>query len=205
MKKMITVIAVAAFLCSAVIGCLDEKVFEIVLFGETSHDIHHVETSATYTDPDTVDYADEIDKILSDAGWNKSDIKSAKIVSAFYGVTDWVIPDPPHDWKLEGYAMVRRLDVTSLADTIVEYTYASVENALGRRIQARLHADGVDILNQALDDYLADIRRPVLEFSILNGDIDPEPSDDDPLNVKSRFWLKLHVIKDESAEFPDPF
>lgn len=204
MRKIITVIAVAAFLCAVVIGCLEEKVFEIVLYGETSHDVHHVEKSATWTTPVEVDYADEIDKILKDANWNKSDIKSVKVTSAFYGVTDWIVPSPPHDWKLEGYAMVQRTDITSVVDTIMEYTYASVENAWGRRIQALLHEGGVDILDQALADYLNGAE-PVLEFSILNGIIDPTPDDVDSLNVQSKFWIKLNVIKDESADFPDPW
>jgi DNA-binding MltR family transcriptional regulator len=204
MRKIITVIAVAAFLCAVVIGCLDEKVFEIVLFGETTHEIHHEETSASATDPDTVDYADEIDKILKDANWRKSDIKSVKVVSAFYGVTDWVVPVGHDDWELEGYAMVRRLDVPSTIDTMVEYTYASVKDALDRRIQAVLQEDGVEILDTAFEDYLGG-SSPVLEFSVLNGVIDPTPSDTDKLDVHSKFWIKLHVIKDESAEFPDPF
>ena len=90
MKKIIFVLAVAALLSSATFystGCLKEKVYEIVLFDETSHDLHHVETSANNSQPVAVNYGEEIDKILKDAGWSRDQIKSAKVVAAYYGTT----------------------------------------------------------------------------------------------------------------------
>lgn len=208
MKRIIFVLAVVALLSSAVFqttGCLKEKVYEIVLFDETSTDFEHRETSTSNTDPVVVNYGEEISRILDDAGWSRDKIVSASVVAAYYGVTKIDV----HDWEAQGAFSVQRVDVAGPTELIVNYTYESVNAALGRKIQADLNEDGVTVLNQALADFIAG-DNPVLRFSVVNGTIqNPDtgqpPSDVDPLSVDSRAWIKIHVILEDEGEFPDPF
>jgi len=183
-------------------GCLKEKVYEIVLFDETMADIEHFETSANNSQPVVVNYGDEIDKILKDAGWSRDKVKSAKVVAAFYGAT---ANNTSHDWAVAGGFQVERTDVPAGPALIVDYTFDSVDMALGKKIQASLNAAGVDILNQALADFIAGAN-PVLEFSVADGaTITPVPSDVDILDVETRAWIKIHVVLEDEGEFPDPF
>lgn len=205
MKKIIFVLAVAALLCSATFystGCLKEKVYEIVLFDETSHDIQHRETSANNSDPVVINYGTEVDRILNEAGWSRDKIKSAKLVAVYYGVT---ANNNSHDWAVAGGFQVRRTDVPAGPAVIVNYTFDSVNMAMGKKIQASLNPDGVNILNQTLADFI-DGANPVLEFRVADGaTITPVPSDVDPLSVDTRAWIKIHVIFEDEGDFPDPF
>ena len=205
MKRIFFVLAVAALLSSAVFqttGCLKEKVYEIVLFDETSTDIHHQETSVNNSQPVIVNYGDQIDKILKDAGWSRDKVKSAKVVAAYYGAT---ANNNSHDWAVAGGFQVERIDDPAGPALIVNYTFDSVDMALGKKIQASLNDAGVDILNQALADFISGAN-PVLEFSVADGaTITPTPSGADALDVETRAWIKIHVILEDESEFPDPF
>ena len=71
-------------------------------------------------------------------------------------------------------------------------------------VPAKLHEDGVDVLNQALDQYIAGTHSPRLVFIIDNGDVDPEPSSNDNIVFNWKSGLEIHVVVQQEFEVPDP-
>lgn len=189
------VIALAA---ATVPGCLDEKVLDIVLTGETYADFQQDETTQNWTKSAQIDVGQEIRDILEDNGYDTSVIKEAHVTSASYGVTSF---NQSHDWEIGG-----SIDVTynGSTQTILNYSSQSVQAALGQKIPATLEAGGVALINQALDDFLANAN-PVLTFTIVNGSVAPSPSASDHMIFDWRAWLAIQVIINESVEVPDPF
>ena len=192
-----------AFALSGSDCLLDEKVLEIVYFHKTCVDFEENEDSEVFTTPATMDYADELDDVLSDNGIAKSDINSARVVSASYMVTDF---DETHDdWDITGEITVRRVDTAGAAVTLVTYTSQSVLAALNNSVPAVLDPAGVELLNQALEEYIADTADPVLEFAVENRNVDPNPSALDMLVFDWRGCVAIHIVAGISLEVPDPF
>lgn len=184
-------------------GCLlDEKVLEVVYFQKTCVNFEENEDSEVFTTPATMDYADELDGVLSDNGISKSDVNSARIVSASYMVTDF---SHTHDWDITGEITVRRVDTAGAAVTLVTYTSQSVLAALNNSVPAILDPAGVELLNDALEDYITGTADPVIEFSVENGDVEPNPSVSDMLVFDWRGCVAIHIVAGISLEVPDPF
>ncbi len=206
MKKFLRKIPPAVLVCLVpyiMASCiLDEKVLELVFTEQTTADFEHDSQSETFTDPETVDYADEIDKILAENGISKSKIRRAVIVSAAYEVTDF---SHTHDWDIYGAILVERVDVAAGPDTLIRYSDQSVAGALGKKIPARLHPDGVDILHTAIRQYLADTHDPVIIFTVANSNVDPDPSSSDRIKFDWKGWLTMHILVEERMDAPDPF
>ena len=179
-------------------GCLKEKVLEIVLTGETYADFSQDEESSSWTTPALIDVGREIREILDDSDYSTDDLTAAHITSASYGVTSF---SQAHDWEISGTITVT---YGGLTETIVNYTAQSIQGALGEKISAPLVPEGVDLINQALQDFL-DGDNPVLMFTIDNGTTVPAPSAEDRMIFNWRAWLAVQVIVEESVEVPDPF
>jgi hypothetical protein len=191
-----------AFALSGSNCLLDEKVLEIVYFDKTCADFEENEASEVFTTSVTVDYAEDLDDILDDNGISKSDINSAHVVSATYMVTDF---SHTHDWDISGVITVRRFDTGGAAVTLVTYTSQSVLGALNTSIPAVLNAAGVELINQALEEYITDTADPVLEFSVENGDVSPNPSAQDMLVFDWTGCVGIHIVAGIPLEVPDPF
>ena len=202
MKKLLIAFVAALTLAFSVTGCLEDKVLEVVATGETFADFEEFHTSATWNNPDTIDVADEIRKILKDNGYNLSDVKDAKLVGAAYGVTSFT---QDGDWQITGSITVARTDVASGSPTLLNYSSQSVAGALGQKIPASLNGAGVTLINTALADFLAG-GSPALEFTINNGAVDPVPTPQDPIEFDWRAWITFHIVIDQTVEnVPDPF
>jgi hypothetical protein len=180
-----------AFALSGSNCLLDEKVLEIVYFHKTCADFVENEDSEVFTTPAIVDYAEDLDDILDDNAISKSDINCAHVVSASYMVTDF---SHTHDWDISGTITVRRVDTAGAAVTLVTYTSQSVLGALNNSIPAVLDPAGVELINQALEDYIADTADPVLEFSVENGDVNPDPSAQDMLVFDWTGCVGIHIV-----------
>lgn len=193
----------AAMLLFGATGCiLDEKAIELVFKNVACVDFEEYHESEVFTTPETVDVADDIDDALADQGLTRADILEANLLGATYQVTDF---DTEHDdWEISGSITVRRVDISDGPDTILVYTSQSIEAAMPDPVFATLHADGVGLFNRALDDYIGG-SDPILEFSVNNGDVEPDPDGDDPLVFDWRACLKMYVIVDEEYEVPDVF
>jgi hypothetical protein len=182
----------------ALAGCLEDKVLDIVLTGETSTDFSQNETTSSWTEPAVIDMAQEIRDILEDNGYSEDDLEGAHVTSASYGVLSF---NQSHDWTISGSITVTYNGNTQ---TIINYASQSIQDALGKKISAPLETAGVNLINQALQDFL-DGQNPVLTFTINNGTTTPTPSVSDPMIFDWRAWLAIQVIIEETVEVPDPF
>jgi hypothetical protein len=196
-KKMIALLAVC--LVSALAGgCLDDKVIDLVATGETSVDLPLNETSSSWTSAAVLDVSQELRDILNENGYADSDLKSAHVTSVHYGVSSF---SQSHDWTISGSITVTYNGNTQ---TVMTYSAQSVQAALGKKIPATLQKPGVDLINQALADFVAG-QNPVLTFTINNGSTSPVPSGGDPMIFDWRAWLAVQVILKQEAKIPDPF
>jgi hypothetical protein len=199
MKRNMTIVALILSLTALLgTGCLEEKVLEIVLTAETSADFSQNETSSSWTEPAVVDMGAEIRDILEDNGYSTDDLTGAHMTSASYGVTSF---SQDHDWQISGEITVTYGATT---ETVIDYTSESVQGLLGDKKSAPLQPAAVDLINQALQDFLGGTD-PVLTFTIVNGTTTPTPSVEDPMIFDWRAWLAIQVIVEESVEVPDPF
>jgi hypothetical protein len=199
MKRNTVILTAAVYLAALPgAGCLEEKVLEIVLTAETSADFSQNETSSSWSEPAVIDMAAEIRDVLEDNGYGTGDLVGAHVTSASYGVTSF---SQAHDWEISGEITVT---YGSTTETILNYTSQSVQAARGKKISAPLQPAGVDLVDQALQDFLGGLD-PVLTFTIVNGSTGPAPSVVDPMIFDWRAWLAVQVIVDEEVEVPDPF
>lgn len=200
--KTIIIAMILGFVALLGSSCvLDEKVVELVLTGETYADFSENEDGADEAETATIDMADEIRDILEDNDLSLSDIEDAFVTSVHYGVTSF---SQSHDWTISGAISVRRVDLGGGFVVIANYTSQSVQGALGQKIPASLEPAGVDVVNTALDDFLAGAN-PILEFQVLSGTIAPVPSPSDPMVFDWRAWLAIQMITSQTVEVPDPF
>jgi hypothetical protein len=179
-------------------GCLDDKVIDLVATGETSADFVLNETTSSWTKAAVLDVGREIRDILADNGYDNTDIKSAHVTSVHYGVSSF---NQAHDWTITGAITVTYNGSTQ---TVMNYTSQSVQAALGKKLPAALQPAGVDLINQALADFVAG-QNPILTFTIDNGSTAPVPSGGDPMIFDWRAWLAVQIILEQEAKIPDPF
>jgi hypothetical protein len=93
-----------------------------------------------------------------------------------------------------GAILVERLDIGGVGpDTLIIYSNVSLEEKLGVKTQAELHADGVAIVNQAMDDYITG-SNPVLRLTVVSGYVTPAPDAGDPLHFTWESCLNVQVI-----------
>ena len=119
----ILLLLVLSLLVALVGSCLDEKVLELVLTGETYADFNENETSADNPEIAVVDVAEELRNILEDNGYTTGDLEDAFVTSVSYGVTS-IPSSQTHDWVLTGQIRVSRDGGPMVV--IVNYTSQSV-------------------------------------------------------------------------------
>lgn len=206
MKNKLGRIALALLLAGMLAfwsGCiLEEKVIEIILTSQTCAEFHQEETQCNFVTPEEVDAAEELLEILEDNGYELSDLESINLVSVSYTVTDF--PAHPHDWLISGSITVERVDIADGPVNIVDYGIASIAASVGTEIFAPLNADGVALINRAFADFLLG-DEPVLLFTVVNGDCDPEPSPTDILLFDWEMCVYMHVVVSSTYDVPDIF
>jgi hypothetical protein len=183
-------------------GCImEDKIIEVVVTNETCGEFEQNSASVNFSSVVIVDYASEIDQALADNDVSRGDIVTARIVSVSYGVTSF---SQTHDWTVSGGVNVRRLDVSDGPAAVFEYTSVSVAGALDKSIPADLIADGVGVLNRALDAYVAG-GNPVLQLVLSNGSVSPTPSQQNPIIFGWKTCVVTQIVTRKSLEVPDPF
>ena len=202
------VIALVAILGALLAGCEEDKIYDIVIGSDLCPDTVFTQNSASeiFTDTVYVEVGTDIDDALKKNGYSRESIKAAILNGAYYSVTEWVPPAPPQtDWKISGAIMIKRTDLGPLApeDTLVVYSEASVKGALGKEVAAKLAPGGVDIVNQALEDFL-DGANPVFRLVVLNGDCDPNPSASNRIQFKWYACLQVQIVIEETTSVFDP-
>ena len=189
-------------------GCImEDRVVEFVVNETTCVDFLEDHSTVSFNNSATVNYADEINRILDDKGVSRDNIVSARLVSASYSVTEF----PDHDdWVITGSITVERAEASDPAtiidgpETLWGYTNFSVSAALGKKIPAILNPDGVGVLNRALDDFIAG-GSPVLTFRVVNADVVPSPNVSDPILFAWNGCIVVDIVAKADIEVPDPF
>ena len=177
-------------------GCLEKHVIEIVLTNETCAPFPEDHDNENFVTPDTVDYGEEIEKILKDNEVSRSDIAYAFLVSASYGVTEF---EHTHDWDISGYVTVEREDIVDGPDTLLNYSDQSIEAALDVHIKADLNKKGVAIIDRALVDFIGGMN-PILIFTVRNGDVEEDPTPADPIVFDWEACIVIQVITQQELE-----
>lgn len=186
-------------------GCvLDEKVIQVVVSDKTCVEFTENENTDNFNTPRIVDYADELNRILDDAGYERADIDTA-FVSADSISYELLQFAHTHDWDLTGRVTVQRTDVGGALTTLVNtMTTTITDSKIGNPQPVALTAAGIAVVNQALADYLNG-DNPVLRFEVVGDDITPDPSDTDRMVFTWKFLVAIQVILGETLDIPDPF
>lgn len=183
-------------------GCLlEDREVEVVLNDEHCEEFveHHI--IANYTTPAIIELGEDLDSLLVDNEVSLDQLVDAFLVSAFYEVSEFT---HTHDWEISGIITVERLDITDVGpDTLIVYSEISLENELGVKTQVDLHADGVAIVNQAMDDYITGAN-PSLLLMVVSGEVEPLPSEGDPLDFIWEACLNVQLIFTIDTEILDP-
>ena len=199
--RLLPLFLLATVLMVSLSNCqlMKEKVVELVLKGETSTEFSYNDTNEVYQDETVIALTDKIAELLDDAGLSTSDIDSVFVVGVEYGVTAF---DGAHDWEITGNINIRR-DAGPYVP-LVAYDGQSVQAALGERLPQTLEEAGVDVINAALETFIAG-GSALLTLQIENGNVVPSPSVGDPIVFTWKIWLTIQVIATTELDVPDPF
>ena len=197
----LVLLLIGALLCTSCI--MDEKVIEIVLKNSTCMPFEESGTSVTFGTEAVIDMAEEIEDSLERNDLSRSDIKTAKLISCTYQVTDLTPPDGHDDWEIGGVIKVERIGKARAAETIVQYTSQSVLGAMPAPVAAQLVPAGVDVLNEALEDFING-EDPILVFETDNDAVVPPPSGADPIVFDWEACLNIYVQLEQTLEMVDP-
>ncbi len=174
-------------------GCLvEDREVEIVLNEEQCLEIEEYHEGENYTTPDTLEIGEELDSLLADNSISKDQILNAFLVSVHYEIRECALTD---NWELEGAITIERDDISDGPDTLIAYTELIVApETVGEKVQGDLNAEGVGILNRAIDDYLAGMSPVILILKVVSGGVDPSPTEGNPLEFTWEACLYMQVI-----------
>lgn len=204
MRRIIALLVVLG-LAVGITGCnlLHDRVIDVVLRNTYEMDFEEREDSANYVgDSEEIDVAEDIDDALEsfDPPLDRDDITDARLLSASYEVT-W-LEDPGHDWEISGRIW---LQYGRDEEVLVDYSGESLYDALGAgEIYADLNPSGVDLFNEALDDFRGS-QDPILTFWMDSDDCVPAPSASDSLKFNWTAHVYMYVVSPFSLEVFDIF
>ncbi len=181
-------------------GCLlEDRTVQIVLNSEHCEEFEEDHASASWSTTEIVEIGEDLDILLADNEIELEDIDSVFVVSGTYDVTEFIMT---HDWLIGGEITVERTDITSSGPvTLITYDRVSVaDEYLSGPQSTPLHSDGVDLVNQALEDYLHNGASPVIELTIVNGEVDPIPDSGDRIEFTWKACLLVQVVADLDVE-----
>ncbi len=199
--RLLPILLLAAVLMVSLSSCqlMKEKKIDLVLKGEVSTEFSYNDTNEVYQSEAEVEFTQEIADMLADADLSPSDIDSVFVVGVEYGVTAF---DGTHDWAISGNINIQQ-DAGAFIP-LVTYDSQSVQEALDQRLPQTLEAGGVDVINDALQSFIAG-GSPVLRLQIENGNVDPSPTVGDPIVFAWKIWLTVQVLAEEELEVPELF
>ncbi len=174
-------------------GCLlEDREVEIVLNDEHCEEFVEYHTEENYTTPTILELGEGLDSLLVDNEVSRDQLVDAFLVSGYYEVSQFT---HTHDWVIGGIITIERLDITGVGpDTLIVYPEISLEDKLGDKTRVDLHEDGVAIVNQAMDDYIAGAN-PTLQLTVVSGEVGPtSPTVSDPLDFIWEACLNVQVI-----------
>ncbi len=204
--RILPVLLLLAFLIAGGSGCIfATKVMDIVLTDTTCVTFEIDDDDANYADDVELDYAEEISQVLDDNSISREDLHSAHLVSASHEVTSIV---GVTDWEVGAEIRVSRLAgpggaVIDGPEVIVDFDSVMVQDALGVVAYPDLEADGVELINQALEDFIAGAD-PILFFELVGDFVDPIPTGLNPIVFDWDGCLTVQIITQQEFDMLDP-
>jgi hypothetical protein len=205
--KTLTFLLIGALVvCAAGCKILHNKVIDLVIRKSACMDFTERHDSADYVGGrESFPVAAEVDKALSslEPPLERADIDTARLTSASFEVT-W-LEDPGHDWTIAGRIMI---GYDGQEEPMATYDEVSLRDALaegGPIFVPTFNQDGVDLFNQALEDYLAGLD-PEVELWVESDDCDPRPQDvGDSLKYDWNGCIYMYIVSPYSADVVDFF
>jgi hypothetical protein len=139
---------------------------------------------------------------LDESGYELDDVQSVHMVSATFKVM--ALDPKDHDWKLTGDISIGRMDdpngsYTDGPEFLTSFNNTSLKSLKGAPTNAQLNADGVEVINNALDA-LRSGEDPRLVLVVDNATIMPTPSSSDPMEFKLLTCVKFQAVVDTSDD-----
>jgi len=140
-------------------------------------------------------FKEQLLEALTKNGRSLDDVKSIHMVNGTYK-TQAVVH---HDWRFTGDIFIARQDdpnasgYTDGPALFTSFNHQSLKKLQGRPEDADLEADGVELVDRALDSLL-DGENPRLILIVENDSVSPEPSESDVMSFKLRTCVKFQAI-----------
>lgn len=139
--------------------------------------------------------------LLDENGATLEDVRGINVVSGTYKVTK--PPKKGHDWVITGNVSVARQDVPGDPyidgpEPLINLIDQSLDEARGKPTAADLIADGVAVIDRALEAVLAG-EDPRLVLIMESGNVVPAPSTADPLEFKWLACVRFQVVIEASV------
>jgi hypothetical protein len=140
------------------------------------------------------DFQEALERKLKENGSSKRQVKSIHMVSATFKT----LTVTPHDWNVTGDIDIARQDVPGGAyedgpATLVAFDNQSLLALRGKPTDADLLADGVLVVNRALEALLAD-EDPRLVLLVENETVSPTPSESDPMGFSLLICVQFQMV-----------
>ena len=167
---------------------------KIVLYETFCVEFDTYQTGVPFVDPPISPlYAEEINAWLDANNVDRNDI--THIFQSGGRILDCDPPSSPaHDWDITSKVTIRREDIADGPKTYVRTMTVTVPDDLEYRgVYPRFGYYGVQLVNRALWD-LVEGGDPVLWVEMVGTDVDPEPSEADPLTFCWQACVKIVVV-----------
>jgi hypothetical protein len=187
------VIAVAG-VSLALAGCVYDRT-DLVITENVCVNIEEYQTTGSFTTFVVCDkFKEELEEKLREYDRKKKDVKSIHMVSATFK-TLYV---KSHDWKVTANVDIARQDTPGGAyddgpAPFMSFRRQSLKELRGAPTDADMHADGVELVDRALDT-LIDDEDPRLVLLVNNENVRPTPSSSDPMEFKFRACVKFQIV-----------
>lgn len=187
------VIAVAGGLLASA-GCVYDDT-DLVITENVCVNISQYQTTGSFASFVVVDdFENKLRAKLEEYGKTEEDIESIHMVSATFKALDV----KRHDWVFDATIdIARRDDPSGPYDdgpaSFVSFTDQSLKGLKGAPNEADMHADGVALINRALESLLVG-EDPRLVMLVSNESVTPTPSTSDPMEFKFLACVKFQVV-----------
>ena len=196
MKQQCARLLVIAVLSSLLVlsGCILNG-SDLVITDEVCIDIDEVQTDGSFsTFAVADDFKEQLEKKLAQHNKGPKDVKSIHMVSASFKT----VKVSPHDWTVTADIDIARDDNgdSTYEDgpaPLVEFNNQSLQALKGAPNKPSLHADGVALVDRALDSLLNG-DDPSLVLIVNNESVTPDPSSSDPMAFTTKACVKFQIV-----------
>lgn len=170
---------------------------DLVLNETVCVNLEETQTTGTFSTFVVVDkFKEVLEHKLKENGRGKRDVKSIHMVSATFKT----MAVKPHDWTVTGDIDIARQDTPGgpYEDgpaTLVAFENQSLKDLKGRPTDADLLADGVAVVDRALQTLLVE-EDPRMVLLVENESVSPTPSTSDPMQFKVLVCVNFQMVVD---------